>query len=325
MAHEVETMAYTNEVPWHGLGVYVAKAPNVKAMIKLAGIDWRVEKQPLQAGHFEGEGDKRKAVFNGRSGQVPNFFALTRDKDGRVFDVVGHGYVPTQNVEAFEFFNEFVEAGDASMETAGSLRGGQFVWGLAKLNRSFKLPGKDEVKGYLLCVCPHKKGKSLLFRSTAVRVVCANTLAMALGENRPEWRMVHRSTFGETMRQKAKETLGLSRERFDEFAVQAKKLKTMHMNLADHITVLAQVFQPDMPVVQLKKDMDSFGNRTMKRLMDVLERAPGADPKTAWGTINAVTYFCDHLASRSADKRLTNAWFGKTAQQKQKVLDLLLA
>lgn len=324
MAHEVETMAYTNEVPWHGLGVSVAKAPNVEAMIKLAQIDWQVEKRPLQVGTWDK--DKKEALFKtGRNRQVPNFFALTRDRDGRVFDVVGHGYVPTQNEAAFTFFTEFVEAGDASMETAGSLRGGQFVWGLAKLNRSFKLPGKDEVKGYLLCVCPHKKGRSLLFRSTAIRVVCANTLAMALGENRPEWRMVHRSIFDERMRQKAKETLGLSRERFDQFAEQARKLKTMQMSLRNHVEVLAPVFQPDMPVSSLIKDMDSFGNRTMRRLMDVLKNAPGADPSTAWGTINAVTYYCDHLASRSADKRLTNAWFGKTAQQKQKVLDLLLA
>lgn len=302
MSHEVETMAFKNEVPWHGLGVRVDKATNVAQMMKLAKINWTVDRRPM-------------SLENGKV--VDDFAALVRSSDGSILDVVGSKYQPVQNSEAFEFFNEFVEAGDASMETAGSLRNGRYVWGLANLGDAFKLKGNDTVKGYVLVGCPHEQGKSLVIKLTPVRVVCNNTLTLALRQGGQEFRMVHRAKFDKDMIKKAKETLGIAREQFDEFHQTAEKLVKIKMTRDDVLKVLRPVFAPKV------KDADWDKDALPPRLVVVMqsyEKAPGAQIGTAWGCLNAVSHYLDHVASRTADKRLTVSWFGRGAAMKQKVM-----
>lgn len=312
MAHLVETMAYANTVPWHGLGYNVADTLTAKQMLKAAKLDWKVERKPL----FLADGTE---VDGG-------FAALVRDKDNKILDVVGSKYIPTQNEEALEFFREFVEAGGAKMETAGSLKGGRYVWGLANLNASFKLKGNDQVKGYLLVGCPHEQGKSLLIKFTTVRVVCNNTLTLALRtEKGKEWRMSHRTSFGDVKRNEAKEALGIARDQLGEFERNARILQKINISRADAIKILAGVFAPDADVKELVSDFDANGTPRLQTLMDVYARAPGAQEGNAWGLLNAVTYYADHVASRTDDKRLTNAWIGRTANQKEKTLETLLA
>jgi phage/plasmid-like protein (TIGR03299 family) len=312
MSHEVETMAYTNEVPWHGLGTYIEDAPSIDEMLIRAGLDWSVTKEPM----FTTVGDKKI--------EVPGHFALRRSSDNRILDVVGNQWNPIQNEEAFEFFRDFVEAGDATMETAGSLKDGNYVWGLANLKTSFKLPGKDEVKGYLLVGLPHQQGKALIIRPTAVRVVCNNTLSMALRESVAEYRHAHRSDFGEDAIKNAKEILGVSREQILEFGEQAKSLHQHKMDEAEVIRLIASVMAPKADADLMASDPTELTPR-MEAIIDAYYKAPGAQPGTAWGALNAVTYWTDHMASRTQDARLTNAWIGKTARQKEQVKQVLLA
>lgn len=313
MSHQVETMAYTNEVPWHGLGFPVSNDQTAKQMLKAAKLNWKVEK---------------KELFLEGGQQVDSAFALVRDSDSSVLDVVGSAYVPVQNEQAFEFFREFVEAGDATMETAGSLRGGRYVWGLANLGTSFKLKGNDEVKGYVLVGCPHEQGKSLLIKFTPIRVVCNNTLTAALhapgsktkgGVLLPELRRAHRSEFDAGAIEKSKDALGIAREQFDEFKETAETLRKKTMSDQDALDVLSPIFAPKAEEVT----MDSLTPR-LAQIMDAYYKAPGAQPGNGWGLLNAVTYYADHVASRTPDKRLTNAWFGKTASQKLQVMETLL-
>lgn len=313
MAHLVETMMYTNERPWHGLGEYVKDAPSVDQALELAGINWRVEKQELYL-----KGDKHS---------IPGHYALVRDSDGRVLDVVGKDYVPFQNKDTFKFFKSFVEAGGATMETAGSLKGGRMIWGLAKLKREFKVSAGDVVKNYLLLATPHEQGKSLIAKATNVRAVCNNTVTLALAERGLEFRKGHRTAFDDSIIDKAKEVLGLAEHQLAEFEDNAKMLRKLKLNRDDAIRVLAPIFQKNDPVEELvthQQEDNVFAPR-MKVLLDVLERAPGAEPDNAWGVLNAVTYWADHLASRTPDKRLERAWFGKSAQLKVQTLDKLLA
>lgn len=324
MSHEVETMAYTNEVPWHRLGVHVADAPDVEEMIQVAGLDWTVEKRPMVAATSYNE-KTHKHTFDL---EVPDFYALVRSSDDKVLDVVGSRYTPVQNTEAFEFFKEFVEAGDATMETAGSLRGGRLVWGLADLNASFRLPGKDEVKGYLLIAAPHEQGKSLIIRLTNIRVVCNNTLTLALREkgSASEFRMPHLQSFDANVIQRAKETLGIAREQLREFERNARLLKKLKVTTGDVTRICAELFTDATPedVEDMVTDPDSNATPRIKSILSAYTQAPGADPGTGWGALNAVTYWADHIASRTQDQRLANAWFGKTAVQKEKVLNTLL-
>jgi phage/plasmid-like protein (TIGR03299 family) len=313
MAHEVETMAYTNQEPWHGLGTHIEDAPSVDEMLIHAGLDWEVEKQPMYTMI-----DKKKV-------EVPNKFALVRSSDKSILDVVGKVWNPIQNAEAFEFFRDFVEAGDATMETAGSLKDGRYVWGLANLNASFKLPGNDEVKGYLLVGLPHEQGKSLIIRPTAVRVVCNNTLSMALRESGDSFRFSHRMDFDASAIQHAKETLGIAREQIAEFETHARILQRKKLDEKEVVELLASIMAPKNDAKQMAEDFTEHGTPRMNTIMDAYYKAPGAQPGTAWGALNAVTYWTDHLASRTQDKRLTNAWLGKTARQKDQVKSLLLS
>jgi len=106
---------------------------------------------------------------------------LFRSSDGKILSVVSGDWNPVQNHEAFEFFNDFVMAGDMKMHTAGSLREGKNVWALAKVNDDFEILGGDKVEPYLLFSNPHEYGKCIDVRFTAIRVVCNNTLTLALG------------------------------------------------------------------------------------------------------------------------------------------------
>lgn len=330
MSHEVETMAYTNEVPWHGLGVKVDGNKSPKEMLKAAGLDWKVERRPIYHGTTKKtKPDEGMTVYD----EINGFAALVRDKDNAVFDIVGSQYKPVQNEQAFEFFNEFIKAGKAKMETAGSLRGGRYVWGLANLNASFKLRGDDVVKGYLLCCCPHEQGKSMIFKFTPVRVVCNNTLTLSLreassktaqGKQLNEYRRTHRSEFDDLAIEMAKDQLGIARDQLGEFEKNARKLQSIKMTTEKTLRILLPVFSAGSDIKKVLADFDKEASPKVKILMDVLSHAPGAQPDNAWGVLNAATYYADHIASRSADKRLANAWLGKTASQKEAVLDALL-
>jgi len=319
MSHEVESMAYTNEVPWHGLGTHIAEAPDVDTMIRIAGLNWTVEKRKMMAA---GGTNNRYCL------EVPRNFALVRSSDEKVLSVVGTHYKPVQNREAFSFFKQFVEAGDATMETAGSLKGGRLVWGLADLDMQFNANGKDPVKSYLLVCAPHEAGRSLIMRVTTVRVVCNNTLTLALGESKaPEFRMSHRCEFNDDMKAKAAEALGLARKQVTAFRNNVKTLKSIPMTTDEVIAFAAGLFDhvSAKSVDEVVEEvLAGKGPRRIQTIMDVYENAPGAEPGNAWGALNAVTYYADHIASGDEDARLSSAWLGVMANVKNKALENLL-
>jgi phage/plasmid-like protein (TIGR03299 family) len=279
-------------------------------MMKAAGIDWKVEKKPVFT-----------QLPDGNYAQVDDRYALTRSTDNRVLDLCGKAYVPHQNADLFKFFKEYVEAGSAYLETAGSLRNGEMVWGLANLNDSFKLNKKDEVKGYLLVLAPHVVGKSSIAKLTTVRVVCNNTLDIALRDStQPTFKLPHRSHMTDDIIQQAKEQMGIARDSLHAFHQTAKDLHSLKLSVPEMNYAVSSIFD-DEPT----KKADAL-SRTSTLLLDINKHAPGqdlADPSSAWGLLNAVTYWADHIASRTQDKRLQNAWLGKTNKKKQAMLAYL--
>lgn len=149
MSHEVETMAFAGVLPWHGLGTRVEKGISVDDMLIQAGLNCSVSQRPL---YFPKEvGSKTLKRAHGK-------FALVRDSDEKMFDITGERWNPIQNFAVLDFFREFVDVGDMHIETAGSLRGGKFVWALAQLSEDFKIGKTDFVKPYLLLMSPHQVG-----------------------------------------------------------------------------------------------------------------------------------------------------------------------
>ena len=318
MAHMIETTAWTNEKPWHGIGTEVPQNVSTDEMMKAAQLDWQVNKQPLYY-----------RTGKGKEEQVKGFFALERDTDHRVLDVVGPDYTPVQNHQAFEFFREFVEAGSATLETAGSLKGGRMVWVLANLNKSFYLAGKDLVNSYLLIAQPHQQGKAMTIQFTSVRVVCNNTLTMALrGGGQGIVRRVHRGQFDASAQEEAKVSLGIARDNAAQFADEASKMSKIKLDHLHQLRLLSEIFGDDELAREENPQLiqDEAG-KALSYAIQSLTLSPGADlasaKNTAWGVLNAVTYTTDHLLRKSADSRMFNAWFGKSKLLKRKALDIL--
>lgn len=319
MVDAVETMAYKGETPWHGLGATVKDGISVDEMLKAAKLDWTVSKKPVQ--------------IAGSNKPVPGKFALVRDTDGQFLSMVGKGYKPAQNKDTFEFFREFVEAGHMKMDTAGSLQNGQYVWGLANIQESFSVGKDDEVKGNLLLVSPFRIGRSLLCLFTPERVVCWNTLQMALSGDRARekegkghrFRMPHSIQFDKTVMEEAKIALGLSKEMLNAFKEQAEFLSKKKVKKEFVHEYFMNVLELD------KKDLEDSERvpPNLALMQKALEFAPGAQLQSAkgtmWGALNAVTYVVDHELGNDRQTALRSAWIGKNARLKVRALNLALA
>lgn len=310
MAHMIEEingvaqMAYrlSAGVPWHGLGTPVGDDMTPEEMMKAAGLDWTVR---LQDSFIEVNGEK---VPTGQQ-------ALVRETDGKILTNVGGKWNPCQNAEAFDFFADFVKAGDMVMDTAGSLKDGQIVFAAADVRDGFSLFGGDEVKGYLLFSNPHVYGRSIDVKFVMTRVVCNNTLSMALTEkNQPAVRVSHRNQFDAEM---VKQALGISHARITQFKEAAEFLGSKRYKDADFQRFLGKVFGTSS---QENKTL----SRTAERALEIVDTQPGANfaPGTWWNAYNAVTYMTDHELGRSADARATSAWFGVNAKRKLDALNL---
>jgi phage/plasmid-like protein (TIGR03299 family) len=332
MAHEVENMAWTNEVPWHGLGVEVSNDLTPDEMLVKAGLDWTVSKRPVYFPKFGTDQTTLKLI--------PNKFALTRDSDESLLDIVGDAYKPVQNVDALSFFKRFVDSGGMKMETAGSLRKGQFIWGLAKIEEAFNVGKTDEdrIEGYLLLTQPHKFGFSMIAALTPIRVVCMNTMRLALGEKlggksrntTGVFRMPHQRAFDETVQQAAVQALGLARDGMLQLQEAANVLSNVRIKQTDLVDYFHNVANTEMLVAEEgvdPYDPENF-SRTIKTLLDAVDEAPGSQLKTAqgtlWGAYNAVTYVADHMLGRTDDSRVVSAWFGQGGNMKRRALDIAL-
>ena len=311
MSHELEmvngqaSMAYveTDGTPWHNLGVPVRNDMTPNQMMKAANLDWRVEK---------------KDMFIDSGTKIPGRQALVRSTDDSIMDIVGKDWNPVQNVDAFEFFSEYVLAGDMEMNTAGSLFNGSKIWALAKVKESFDVLPGDQIDSYLLFSNPHQYGKSIDVRFTPIRVVCNNTLSMSLaGKDQTAVKINHRNEFNPDM---VKEQLGIASSKFAQYKEVAQFLASKKFSVDSMIEFYADVF----PHASRTKPTDVHQlSKPAKGCYEVLDTQPGAEHAEGsfWQLVNSVTYYTDHQAGRNTDNRLNSAWFGANANRKNKAMD----
>lgn len=310
----VETMAYafkddasdpTYGTPWHGLGVPVTNDISVDDMLVKAGLDWELKRAQTYA---DINGQK---VFSGKE-------VLYRDSDGKIMTHVSPDWHEVQPRESLEFFREFVEEGSMEMNTAGSLMDGRRIWALARVKKEFSLfRGKDVIQQYLLFSNPIEYGKSIDIRFTGIRVVCNNTLSLALSNSVNEemgMRLSHRQAFDPDL---VKQTLSISQSHMDSYQEAAEFLASKPFTMDNLINYYRDVF-PN----KSKKDEAKLSRRAQTAL-DILETQPGAElgEGTWWAAYNSVTFEEDHLAGRTADTRLRSAWFGKGRERKANALN----
>ena len=302
MAHMIETMAYAGETPWHGLGKRVLNDLTPAQMLKEAQLDWTVEKRPLSFSQNNG-----LQVMTEHS-------ALVRSSDESVLSIVSNDWNPVQNETAFEFFHDFVMAGDMEMHTAGSIKDGKNVWALAKVRDGFEILGGDTVESYLLFSNPHEYGKCIDIRFTPIRVVCNNTLTLALGSRSDLMvRLNHRGSFDAGM---VKQTLGIAQTKMSSYKEMAEFLASREYNDTTVVEYLKEVF----PSASKKEEKLS---RPAQTAYSVLETQPGSEfgKNSWWQAFNAVTFSTDHLLGQSQETRLQSSWYGVNRQKKIAALE----
>ena len=308
----VETMAYAGQLPWHGLGTKVSENISVDDMMKEAGLDWEVQKVPAYA---DLNGTR---IHSGHD-------MLVRTSDNTALDMVTGNWNPVQNAEAFDFFREFVEAGDMEMHTAGALQDGKRVWCLAKVKDDFTIGGKDLVESYLLLTNPHMYGRAVDIRFTPIRVVCNNTLTLSLGQKGDyQVSMSHKKAFNAD---EAKNLLGVAKDKMSQYEEMAKFLNVKRWTDETVKAYFATVFPNTNPNAKNKTfpiaEFDKYASKNAKRALEVMPIQPGADMGAGsfWQAYNAVTYLTDHELGRNADSRLASAWYGLNKVKKVKALE----
>jgi phage/plasmid-like protein (TIGR03299 family) len=327
MAHELEIvdgkaqMAYVNEVPWHGLGVKVDPDITPEEILKVAGLDWTVE--------------KREVMFTKSNGEVttaPKKNALVRSHDDKFLDIVGADWVPVQNADALNFFDDYVKEGGMTMETAGSLKDGQIIWALAKVNESFSLfDGADEVESYLLLSNPHQFGRGVDIRFTPIRVVCNNTLTLSLdGKAATGISLNHRSEFDAN---RVHDALKEAHTKMEDYGEMSQFLASKRYTQETLFEYFNRVFPKtsnktsfeDM-LKEWKSNAEKVGSRNARLAMDYVETQPGAEygEGTFWQAYNTVTYMTNHVVGHSSDSRLQSTWFGSNKDKNIQALGLAL-
>ena len=275
MAANVESMFYVRETPWHGLGTKVLEAPASKDALQLAGLDWRVLQEP---------------IYTATKELVDGYKANVRDSDRKVLGVVTDRYRVIQNDEAFAFTDELLGAG-VKYETAGSLQGGRKVWLLAHMPHEYIISG-ERISPYLLFSNTHDGSGAIKVALTPIRVVCQNTLNLALANAKRSWSMIHTGDIKEKM-QEAKDTLFLAENYMDELGKEFEALRMKKLTdkrVMEYIEILLPIEDGSTP--QQEKNMKRLREDMKIRYFD----APDLQGvgKNAYRFVNAVSDFATH-------------------------------
>lgn len=330
MPHNVENVAST-QIEWHRLGQRVEPGLAPDEIMHAASLDWTVSKRSM---YFDTPNDpdgelslaEGEEVTETALCEVAGRAALVRDSDGAFLDIVGVDWHPLQNDTAFEVFNRFCEAGELTMEVAGCLTAnrGLIVWGLAKMTDAIDLDG-DTVDQYVLLTNPHRYGKAITAHFTPVRVVCQNTMTIALGVRATEEfaRFAHNQAFSGDNFEQALESVAQTSKTYGDAA---RRLAATKWTEGDATAFLNRVFADAKARKATGAELQSPLSPTVTRLLETLSTQPGADlhPDTAWAAFNAVTFETNHTAGRQASTRMMSTWFGKNARTNQRALSVAL-
>lgn len=275
MSANVESMFSVREKPWHGLGTIVMEAPSSEDALKLAGLDWNVVQEP---------------IYTDFSEPIEGYKANVRDSDRKVLGVVSDRYKVVQNVDAFSFTDELLGKG-VRYETAGSLQEGKKVWLLARLPREYIIAG-ERISPYLVFSNTHDGSGSVKVAITPIRVVCNNTLNLALDTAKRSFSMIHTGNIQDKI-QEAKDTLSLAENYMDSLGIEFEKLRRQKLSdsqVKEYVELLLPMEDDSTPtqsknILRLREDM-------MKRYYIAPDLKGIGD--NAYRFINAVSDFATH-------------------------------
>lgn len=275
MAANVETMFSTREKPWHGLGTIVAEAPTSEKALELAGLDWQVV---------------QRQIYTGSGQKIPGYRVNVRDSDEKILGVVSDRYKVVQNKEAFAFTDALLGEG-VRYETAGSLQSGKRVWMLAKLPNEYIIAG-EQVSPCLVFCNAHDGSSAIKVAMTPIRVVCSNTLNLALDTTKRCWSVKHTTNISEKL-DEARETLFFAEKYMAELGKEIhvlQRVKLSDKKVMEYIELLLPI-QESM-TLQQKKNIRNLRENLKQRYFDAPDLLDVG--KSAYRFINAVSDFATH-------------------------------
>jgi phage/plasmid-like protein (TIGR03299 family) len=301
-------MAFIGETPWHGLGQELQQGASFDEWQKAAGMDWSIQTSPVQ---FVAPDSYN--VFKGQN-------VLYRSDNNEPLSVVTNRYKPVQPVEVLHFFKSLVDENGFKLHTAGTLKGGRRMWALAETGNFGEVTADDKVGGYLLLSTSCDRTLATTARFTSIRVVCNNTLTMAVGDNANTVSFSHIQKFDH---EKVKAKLGNAVGAFGAFIDMGKYLQKQQMNVHASNEFLLNLLRQDAQPNEFV-----YSGRNFNKILSLFETESKGNKlvgHTKCGMLNAVTEYVDHFAGHTQDNRLNNAWFGNGERLKNKAKELLLA
>ena len=340
MAHQLEQMAYVGETPWHGLGNQLTQNQPIEVWAQQAGMDWRIETSDVS---YMAKNERGQSIIMPYEEQR----VLYRSDTHAPLSVVSQRYQEVQPMEILEFYRDLTEQSGFELETAGILKGGKKFWALARTGQSTALKGKDVSHGYILLATACDGSLATTAQFTNIRVVCNNTLAIALRGQSGSAGVVkvpHSTKFDAD---KVKQQLGVSVRAWDEHMYEMKQLSQRKVTQGEAAAFFDAVFNntsmssadQEENIIQFyrnvanpnpTKEKSEPNGRAMSKAMIMFNgQGRGATlssaKDTAYGLLCSITEFADHeRRAMSTDHRLDSAWFGAGANLKQRGLEQAL-
>jgi phage/plasmid-like protein (TIGR03299 family) len=316
MSHAIENvngkdcMFYVNETPWHGLGQKLDENPSISEAMEAAGLAWEVGLKDLVT--VDGQPVPARATY--------------RKTDDSVLGVVGPRYTPLQNSEAFDWFQPFLDAGECSLHTAGSLHSGQKVWVLAKLNRdNSEIVKGDETAKFILLSNSHDGTTAIRVGYSFIRVVCANTLASAHSKSSGSKLIrVRHTRSSKTNLENVRDIMDNINAEFEATAEQYRFLASKNFNQAD-----IRRYVKTMLDIEGTAD-DQIKTRTrniMDEILNLIEGPKQSMPGvkgTYWAAWMGYNEYLNYHKGRTNDNRIDSLWFGQGANEDMKAFNTAL-
>lgn len=328
MSAEIETEFFTGDVPWHGIGTYVKEALSSKEAIIAAGLDWEVELREI-ATREKLEWPDGSPLHDWKT--IPSHNAVVRTTDNKVLGVVGNRYQPLQNVEAFNFMDNLAYDGSMRYEVAGSLKGGTKIFLLGKIGSIDILP-QDQVDKYILLVNTHDGSGSVRVLFTAVRVVCENTINLALKEGKGQGLAVRHVGDIITKIEQSKEILGIAQKQFSKFEEFAKATTKIQFD-SNRLEEFTKAILPPPKDPKTMKRTEARREKQRKQIIELFEAGQGIEipnvSGTGWAAYNAVTEYLNYHRpvrgkANQEEKRLSQVMLD-TPKMLQRATDFLIA
>ena len=313
MAHEISSMAYVNDVPWHGLGNQLTEHQPISTWLTEAGMNWTIEHSDVLF-NADAKGLNIRSHTDSK--------VLYRSDSLVPLSVVSNRYKVVQPHEVLNFYKDLVSAGGFELETAGVLKGGRKLWALARTGQEVLLKGNDRIKAYLLLATSCDGSLCTTAQFTSVRVVCNNTLQMATQNNTGAVKVPHSTQFDAKL---VKEELGIGFASWEIFMRDLKQLSQRTVSPDEVQTYFSAVLNEPALLT-----LEAVGSKALQQVNELYNGAGmGSDLSsatgTAWGLVNAMTEYVDHhRRARNQDNRLDSAWFGQGALLKQKAFQQAL-